>query len=94
LEETDVEKRLPQVLELLKKEHLQAKLQQQIADEVEKQVTDRNRQAMLYVQILPRTHIMAWQSTRILMFELVLHCIALYPDGLNGRVASGTSNSR
>eukprot|EP00037_Helgoeca_nana_P011107 m.99387 g.99387 ORF g.99387 m.99387 type:complete len:1079 (+) comp20619_c0_seq1:40-3276(+) len=51
LEETDVEKRLPQVLELLKKEHLQAKLQQQIADEVEKQVTDRNRQAMLYEQL-------------------------------------------
>lgn len=49
LEETDIKERLPRVLELLKKEHLQAKLQQEIAGEVEKQVTDRNRQAMLCV---------------------------------------------
>jgi len=51
LEETVVEKRLPRVLELLKKEYLQAKLQQEIAGEVEKSVTERNRQALLYEQL-------------------------------------------
>lgn len=51
LESTNVEDRLPQVLELLKEELLRAKLQQEIAGEVEKTVSERNRQAMLYEQL-------------------------------------------
>ena len=51
LEMTNLEDRLPRVLELLKKELLQAKLQQEIAGEVEKRVAEHNRKAMLHEQL-------------------------------------------
>jgi Lon-like ATP-dependent protease len=51
METTNLEDRLARLLELLKKEYLQAKLQREIAGQVEKQVMEHNRKAMLHEQL-------------------------------------------